>query len=232
MRADAPAARAVPAPARRDRYPAVLGALFAVEWVALAIAPRYRQDWALENALSAALVAALVVLRDRLPFSRTSYTALFVFLSLHTVGAHYTYSEVPYDEWTRALTGRALGDLFGWERNHYDRLVHFAYGFLLAYPIRQLLVGLAGVRGAWSYYLPFAVTSSTSADYELVEWGAAAVFGGELGIAYLGTQGDVWDAQKDMALAALGALLSLALVALAAACARRRRGRRGSAFAP
>jgi putative membrane protein len=159
-------------------------------------------------------VAALVVFRRRLPLSRISYTALFLFLTLHTIGAHYTYSEVPYDEWSRAVTGRPISDLFGWERNHYDRLVHFSYGLLLAYPIRQMLIEVAGVGGVWSYYLPFAVTSSTSADYELIEWGAAAMFGGDLGMAYLGMQGDVWDAQKDMALAALGALLSMILIAI------------------
>jgi putative membrane protein len=188
--------------------------LFGLLWVALAINPRYRQDWALENALSVAFVAALVLFRHRLPLSRLSYTALVLFLTLHTIGAHYTYAEVPYDQWSRALTGRALSDLLGWERNHYDRVVHFSYGFLFAYPIRQILTEVAGVRGIWGYYLPFAVTSSSSADFELIEWGAATVFGGDLGIAYLGTQGDVWDAQKDMALAAVGALLSMTLVAL------------------
>jgi putative membrane protein len=202
------------AAAGRDRYLVVLAVLFGLAWVALAIDPRDRQTWALENALSVALVAALVVLRRRLPLGRISYTAIFVFLILHSIGAHYTYSEVPYDEWSRALTGRSLGGLLGWERNHYDRLVHFAYGFLLAYPIRHILVHVARVQGVWAYYLPFAVTSSSSADYELIEWGAAVVFGGDLGVAYLGTQGDVWDAQKDMALAAVGALLSMVLLAI------------------
>lgn len=190
-----------------------LAVLFGVEWVSLAVAPRYRQDWALENALSVAFVMALAVLHRRLPLSRLSYTALFLFLSLHTIGAHYTYSEVPYDEWARRMTGRSVSEIFGWERNHYDRLVHFAYGLLLVYPIREILVRTAGVAGIWGYYLPLAVTSSTSADYELIEWAAALTFGGHLGAAYLGTQGDVWDAQKDMALAVVGALLSTALVA-------------------
>jgi putative membrane protein len=197
-----------------DRYLVLLAVLFGLEWVALAINPHNRQDWALENALSVAFVAVLVIFRHRLPLCHISATALFVFLTLHTIGAHYTYSEVPYDQWSRSLTGRSLGELFGWERNHYDRLVHFSYGFLLTYPIRQLLIRVAGVQGVWSYYLPFAVTSSSSADYELIEWGAATVFGGDLGIAYLGTQGDVWDAQKDMALAALGALIAMSLVVL------------------
>ena len=197
--------------------PYVLGLaiVLGLEWLVLAIAPHNRQDWALENALSLGLIAVLVLLHRRLALSATAYTALFLFLSLHSVGAHYTYSLVPYDEWARALTGHSVSEAFGWERNHFDRLVHFAYGLLLSVPIREVLVRLAGVRGVWSYYLPLAVTSSTSADYELIEWAAAMVFGGDLGVAYLGTQGDVWDAQKDMALAAGGALLSMILLAIA-----------------
>jgi putative membrane protein len=192
----------------------MLAVLFALEWVALAINPRYRQNWALENALTVAFVVALVVFRNRLPLSRVSCAALFVFLSLHAVGAHYTYSEVPYDAWARGLTGRSISEVFGWQRNHYDRLVHLAYGLLLAYPIRETLVGIAGVRGLWSYYLLVVVTSSTSASYELIEWRAALVFGGDLGVAYLGTQSDVWDAQKDLALGTLGAVLSMTLLAI------------------
>jgi putative membrane protein len=198
----------------RRGYVLALAVLFGVAWVALAIAPRYRQDWALENALTVAFVTLLALFHRRLGLSAVSYTALFLFLSLHTIGAHYTYSEVPYDAWARAVMGRSLGEVFGWQRNHFDRFVHFAYGFLLAYPIREIVLRFAGVRGVWGYYLPLAMTSSTSADYELIEWAAAMMFGGDLGIAYLGTQGDVWDAQKDMALAASGALLSMILLAL------------------
>jgi putative membrane protein len=204
-------------PARRRspcRYATVLALVFALEWLVLAIRPRYRADWALENALSVAFVVALALSYRRLILSRISCTAIFLFLSVHTIGAHYTYSEVPYDAWTRALTGHALNDLLGWQRNHFDRFAHVAYGFLLAYPIRELLTRIAGVRGLWGYYLPLAVMMSTSAEYELVEWGAATLFGGELGIAYLGAQGDAWDAQKDMALAGVGALVAMALVAV------------------
>jgi putative membrane protein len=201
---------------RRSPHPyvVVLAALFALQWLVLAIRPRHREDWALENALSVAFVVALALSYRRLVLSRISYTAIFLFLSVHTVGAHYTYSEVPYDAWARALTGHSLDELFGWQRNHFDRFAHFAYGFLLAYPIREILIRVAGIRGFWGYYLPLAITMSTSADYELVEWGAAWLFGGELGTAYLGTQGDVWDAQKDMALAGLGAFLAMTLLVL------------------
>src|SRR3546814_10221489 len=121
------------------------------------------------------------------------------------VGAHYTYSNVPYDDWWRALTGHSLNEALGWKRNQFDRLVHFSYGLLFAYPIREIFLRVVEVRGFWGYLLPLDVALSTSALYELIEWGAAAPFGGELGAAYLGMQGDIWDAQKDMALAATGA---------------------------
>ncbi len=138
-----------------------------------------------------------------------SYTLIFVFMCLHQVGAHYTYAEVPYDAWFERLTGTTFNDLVGWERNNFDRVVHFLYGLLLAYPIREVFLRVADVRGFWGYFLPLDLTMSTSMLFELVEWGAAEVFGGDLGQAYLGTQGDVWDAHKDMALASLGALIAM-----------------------
>ncbi|MHC5002958.1 MAG: DUF2238 domain-containing protein [Planctomycetota bacterium] len=196
------------------RYALVLAGLYALLFAVTAIAPRDRQTWLLENAVALVCVAALVLISRRLPLSRISYTLIFVFLCLHTVGAHYTYSEVPYDEWMEALTGRTVSDLLGWERNHFDRFVHFCYGLLLAYPVRELFMRVAEARGFWSYFLPLEMVMSTSLLYELVEWAAAEVFGGEMGIHYLGTQGDEWDAQKDMALATLGAVIAMTTVAL------------------
>lgn len=111
------------------------------------------------------------------------------------------------------LTGETLNSRLGLERNHFDRLVHFSYGFLLAYPLRELFVRVADARGFWGYFLPLDIVMSSSMLYELVEWGAASAFGGELGQAYLGTQGDIWDAHKDMLLASLGAVLSLTIAA-------------------
>src|SRR6185295_18783614 len=134
-------------------------------------------------------------------------------LCLHVVGAHYTYSEVPYDAWWKALTGSTFNHLMGWQRNNFDRVIHFAYGLLLAVPLRELVVPVAKVRGFWSYFLPLDLTMSTSMLYELIEWKAAEIFGGDLGAAYLGLQGDVWDAQKDMALASAGALLAMVIAA-------------------
>lgn len=196
-----------------DRYVLGLGAAFAAVWLALAIAPRYRADWALENVLVVLAVLALALTHRRFPLSRASYTLIVLFLSLHAVGAHYTYSEVPYDAWVTALTGRNLDTALGWRRNNFDRTVHFAYGLLLAYPVREVLVRVTGLRGFWGYFLPMDLTMSSSATYELMEWAAAMVFGGDLGIAYVGAQGDPWDAQKDMVLAALGAVVATVVTA-------------------
>jgi putative membrane protein len=196
-----------------ERYPRLLFALLAALSAGLAIAPHDRADWLLENSLLFAGVGVLVATRRALPLSRVSYTLIFVFLCLHAVGAHYTYSLVPYDAWVASLTGRTLSSLTGWQRNHFDRLVHLCYGLLLAYPAREVFLRVADVRGFWGYYLPLDVVMATSVVYELIEWGAASAFGGELGVAYLGTQGDPWDAQKDMALATAGAIIAMMITA-------------------
>jgi len=207
------------------RYPPALLGVFIVIWFALAIRPWYRQDWLLENVIVFVALPLFVLTFRRLRFSNLAYTALFVFLVLHEIGAHYTYSEVPYDRWFESLLGRSLSELVGWERNHYDRLIHFLYGFLIFRLAWELQLARAPASGIWRYLMPATFMLSHSVIYELVEWAAALIFGGELGMAYLGTQGDVWDAQKDVALAAAGTLSALGLVILAG----RRRNRAGVA---
>ncbi len=186
---------------------------YLVLWVALGISPSDRGTWLLENALVLGLLAVLWFSRRVFRFSDASLYLILLFLALHAVGSHYTYSDVPYDAWWKSLTGHSLNEALGWKRNHFDRLVHFSYGLLLAYPIREFFLRVVEVRGFWGYFLPLDVTLSTSALYELIEWGAAELFGGALGMHYLGTQGDVWDSHKDMALAALGALIAVILIA-------------------
>ncbi len=195
------------------RYVSTLALLLGILWTALALDPFDRKDWLLENVLVLLAVALLATTYRRFPLSRMSYTFIFLFLCLHTIGAHYTYAEVPYDHWWQSLTGSTFNEMVGWQRNNFDRVVHFCYGLLLAYPIREVFLRVAGVRGFLGYFLPLDLTMSTSMLYELIEWGAAEFFGGELGVAYLGTQGDVWDAHKDMALASLGALIAMCVVA-------------------
>lgn len=195
------------------RYFLILSALYAVVWIVLAVEPHDRSDWALENTLVVAAAVALLLSYKYLLLSRISYTLIFIFLCLHALGAHWTYSLVPYDEAFVLITGYSFEGLLGWERNQYDRIVHFAYGLLLAYPIRELFLRIAEVRGFWGYFLPVVLTMAASMFYELVEWGAAEVFASELGMAFVGAQGDVWDAQKDMWLATLGALIAMAMTA-------------------
>ena len=196
-----------------QRYLLMLGLVFAFEWTLLAIDPVDRGDWALENVLVAVMMLALIATHRVFPLSRLSYTLIFVFLTLHETGAHYTYALVPYDDAFRFLFGFSLNEALGFQRNHFDRAVHFCYGLLLAYPVREVFIRIASVRGFWGYFLPLDITMSTSMMFELFEWGAAGFFGGDLGAAYLGTQGDIWDAQKDMALASLGALIAMLVTA-------------------
>lgn len=205
----------------RGRYLGTLAALLAVVVVLSGIGAHYPHDWWLENALVLGFVAFLGASYRRMPLSRVSYTLIFLFLCLHETGAHWTYSEVPYERWTRALFGTSLNEAMGWERNHFDRLVHFSYGLLLAYPIREVFVRVANARGFWGYFLPLDVAMSTSMIYELIEWMAAEAFGGELGAAYLGTQGDIWDAHKDMLLATVGAMIAMTVTAAVNARYRR-----------
>jgi putative membrane protein len=183
-----------------------LAIVYAALWLWLAVAPNDRAGWALENVLVVVFVPALAWSWRHFRLSRVSYTLIFLFMTLHAVGAHYTYAEVPLGFWVQEALGQ--------ERNHFDRLVHFSYGLLMAYPARELFFRVARARGFWGYFLPLDLMLSTSAIFELFEWGAAELFAGDLGIAYLGTQGDPWDAQKDMALAAFGAFIAMSVTLL------------------
>ncbi|MAG55390.1 MAG: hypothetical protein CMJ83_03780 [Planctomycetes bacterium] len=201
--------------AAHRRFATAVLAIFGGVFLSLAWSPVYREDWLLENVLVFVLVPFFVVSYRRLPLSRISYTSLLLFLCLHEVGSHYTYAEVPYDTWSEFLFGHGLNERFGWERNHFDRLVHFSYGLLVTYPVREIFLRVASTRGIWGYLFPLLVVMSSSLLFELIEWAAAMIFGAELGMAYLGTQGDIWDSHKDSLLATVGALCaSLAIAAI------------------
>jgi len=191
-----------------SRYPLVLLGLFAGVFIALGVAPADREDWLLENLLVVTALAWLLWDHRRQRLSNVACTLLFVFGLFHEVGAHYQYSDVPYDAWFATLSGgQSLDALLGFERNQYDRLVHFLYGLLVTPAAAEVIASRVKPRGFWLFLLPVTFMMSHAVIYELVEWLAASVLGGELGEAYLGTQGDAWDAQKDMALATLGSLI-------------------------
>jgi len=198
----------------RDRY--VAGLLVLVTLVALrsGIGARVPGTWLMENVLVAVVGFALAFTYRRMPLSRVSYTLIFLFTCLHETGAHWTYAHVPYDAWWQKLFGVTLNAQLGFTRNNFDRLVHFSYGLLLAFPLREVFLRVANVRGFWGYFLPLEFTMSTSMMYELIEWMTASVVGSDAGNDFLGSQGDVWDSQKDMASASLGALIAMTAIAL------------------
>ena len=174
-------------------------ACYALLWVVLAIGPVDRSDWFLENLLVFATAIVLIATYRKFQFSNLSYGLLLTFLALHAVGAHYTYAKVPIGFWLR--------DVLHLQRNHFDRVIHFAFGFLLLYPMRELLERSAGARETWAIWLAAAALAALSSFFEILEAIIAQIVRPDLGTAYLGTQGDIWDAQKDMAAAISGAVI-------------------------
>jgi putative membrane protein len=175
-------------------------ALFSAVLVWSAIEPHDYFTWILEVFPALIGLALVVAARRRFPLT----PLLLVLITIHAVilmiGGHYTYAEVPLGFWLR--------DAFGFARNHYDRLGHFAQGFVPAILAREILIRLRVVRGrAWLFAIVVSICLAFSAAYELLEW-AVAIWSGSKGDAFLGTQGDIWDTQKDMALAALGAMIA------------------------
>ena len=187
-------------------YKCSLILVFVAVWIAAAIHPTYPHDWLLENYLVFIFLPIILISGRYFKLSDTSYTLITLFMILHVIGSHYTYAEVPF--------GDTLKNWLGAERNMYDRLVHFSFGFLLAYPMREVFLRISQVKGFWGYYLPLDVTLSFSAAYEIIEWWVARNVDPAAGVAFLGAQGDIWDAQKDMAMAGIGALLTMIIIAL------------------
>ncbi len=124
----------------------------------------------------------------------------------HITGAHYTFSEVPF--------GEKISSWFGWERNHYDRIVHFLFGALLTFPMYEIILQKISASWKWIFLITFSLIFTLGGIYELLEWLTAIIVSPELGSAYLGTQGDEWDAQKDLGLKLLGSLVATGFLLL------------------
>jgi putative membrane protein len=191
-------------PFTKNRLLQLLTLLFLGYWINTLIYTTDINNWILENALVIIFLIFLLSTYRIFKFSDLSYLLIFIYLCLHVYGSQYTYAENPLGYW--------LKDALSWERNHYDRIVHFSFGFLLAYPMREYFLMWAKFPAWVSWWLPIEITLSVSGLYELIEWAVADIFFKEQGAAYLGTQGDIWDAQKDMFLATIGAVLATSFV--------------------
>ncbi|MCG3181174.1 MAG: Inner membrane protein YjdF [Phycisphaerae bacterium] len=207
----------------RRRWIALLAAAFAGELIWSAIAPADRTTWWLEVTPALLGVAALAITYPRFRFSLLVYVLVLAHATILLVGGHYTYANEPLFNWLR--------DRLGLHRNYFDRLGHLAQGFVPAIIIRELLVRTSPLRRGWLATLTVCACLAISACYELVEWAAAMIMGASAD-AFLGTQGDVWDTQKDMLMALIGALLAVALLSRLHDRAMRRSGVADAGAAP
>jgi len=189
---------------RQTHFVAVLAIICALVWIITAIHPVDRQAWVLENILVVIFVAALAFTHRRLQLSNSSYLFIVLFLLLHMVGAHYTYAKMPLGLWAK--------DFFGFSRNHFDRVAHFGFGFVLAFPVRELLLRFSGIRRGWSFWIAAGVILAVSGFFEILESIVAEIVAPGKGVDWLGGQGDEWDAQNDMLSAFLGALLMMGII--------------------
>jgi putative membrane protein len=185
---------------RHSRFAIALLALYVTLFCVLAISPRDRGTWWAENIPIVGLAATLVILYVRgVRLSNLAYALASVLLIMHTIGGYYTFEHVPFGWVTHA---------FGFKRNHYDRVAHFSVGFY-AFALCELLQTRKLVTRPWvAYVFGIACIGTIAALYEIIEWIYAATAGGSAGAAFLGSQGDVWDAQEDMLADISGALFA------------------------
>ena len=187
-----------------SRYQIFLAAVFLAVWVWSGIEPLHRDAWLLENILVFLFIPVLIITARYFKLSDVSYTFITLFLILHIIGSHWTYGDVPF--------GFTLGEWLGIERNMYDRLLHFSFGFLMAYPIREMFMRVTAARGFWTYYIPLDIILSFSALYEIIEWGALMTVDSTAGTLFLAQRGDSFDPAKDIGSALVGALLAMFIV--------------------
>lgn len=182
--------------------------VFLLFWAYTGLTTPDLPNWASENILTLSLIIILASFYNIFRFSDTSYTLIFLFLLLHVYGSQYQYADNPFGGW--------MEEQFGFKRNHYDRIVHFGFGLLLTYPLYETAARGFRVSVFLSSVLALSLVLSLSTVYELVEWVVADLLydGDEQGMSFLGMQGDIWDAQKDMALALLGGAIAIGLTLL------------------
>src|SRR5688572_22325178 len=193
-------------PLKKNIWLKILLAAFIIIWGITLAGTTDLNNWLLENVLVFLFIILLYFIHRKYQLSDLSFLLIFLFMCLHVYGSMFTYAENPFGYW--------LKDQFDWKRNHYDRIVHFSFGFLLAYPMREVFIKWLKFPKWVAWLLPIEITLSVSGFYELIEWAVAELFFPAQGVSYLGTQGDMWDAQKDIFLAFSGAILATTLVSI------------------
>jgi putative membrane protein len=183
------------------------------------ISPPYPRNQLLQHGPTVVALALLAVAARKDWWTTGAFACIIAFLWLHILGARYIYSFVPYDQWASNLFGTSVSEWFGWQRNHYDRLVHFCFGILCMIPAFQLAVRSGKMTRAYAVVFALFATMTISACYEVFEWLLTMIVSPEDAAAYNGQQGDYWDAQKDMALVLSGAVLSIPIILM---CSRKR----------
>lgn len=189
--------------------------LFAIAFMISCYKPPHMFDFLIEHLLTAVFLTVVILFDRTKPFTKTSLTLIFIYALLHLLGAHYTYSEVPYDVWAKNVFGQTLTETFHWRRNHYDRLIHFLFGVLMVYPMREVLARfLPEIKDGRLLFITVMVVALGSKFYELLEWAYTLVLSQTDAARYNGEQGDAYDAQKDMAMALSGSVLSATVIYL------------------
>jgi putative membrane protein len=191
-------------PFKNNRWIQLFLLVFLATWADSLIGTTDISNWFLENILVFAFLAFLIATYKKFQFSDLTYLLICIYLCLHVYGSKYTYADNLFGFW--------LQEALDLGRNHYDRIVHFSFGFLLAYPMREMFLKWLKFPSWVAWLLPIEIVLSVSGFYEIIEWLVADIFFAAQGDAYLGTQGDVWDAQKDIALATVGAILATTIV--------------------
>jgi putative membrane protein len=189
-------------------------AAFLLLWAVSCISVPYPKYFWLQHVPTISAVIALVLADHRYHIGRLSYTLIVAFLALHLIDARYLYSFVPYDDWSERMFGFSITDRFGFTRNHYDRVVHFCFGLLLVIPSWRFSRRVMRLDPLWSAAFAMSTILAASTLYEIFEWLAAVVMAPDWADSYNGQQGDAWDAQRDIAIAACGAVAGLGIAAI------------------
>jgi len=214
------------------QYQTLLLAAFMAAASASLIGAPYPREQLLQHGPTCLGLISLVVATRSLVLSSLSFALVIGFLSLHVLGARYIYTYVPYDQWSSSLLGVTLSDLCGFSRNHYDRLVHFAFGALITVPIFEVVSRLARPPLWFAYVLAMSLNMAGSLLYEIGEAVLALLFAPDWAERYLGQQGDLWDAHRDMGFATAGAVIAVLCMEVARRVRRARQGRAAEPCGP